>query len=139
MGRPPIGKAAMTGAERVRRHRLGRSHAKPVTKLETPVTKHPLPHDKQPDEWDVGEALAVWHKWATDSDREEFAYQIGLADLLDLIHAAADAEQNRHSLEEWATVFLEEECNFVRLPDGTNQYELDKWLREKTGKGLDES
>jgi len=35
MGRPPIGKVAMTGAERVRLHRLKHGTAKPVTK---PVT-----------------------------------------------------------------------------------------------------
>ena len=32
MGRPPIGKRAMTGAERVRRYRLKHSTDKPVTK-----------------------------------------------------------------------------------------------------------
>jgi predicted RNase H-like nuclease (RuvC/YqgF family) len=40
MGRPPIGKVAMTSAERVRKHRLKQSEAhvtKPVTK---PVTEH---------------------------------------------------------------------------------------------------
>jgi hypothetical protein len=37
MGRPPIGKTAMTGAERVRRYRLKHGADKPVTK---PVTKH---------------------------------------------------------------------------------------------------
>jgi hypothetical protein len=36
MGRPPIGKVAMTGAERVRRYRLKHGADKPVTK---PVTK----------------------------------------------------------------------------------------------------
>jgi hypothetical protein len=36
MGRPPIGKAAMTSAERVRRHRAKHGTGKPVTK---PVTK----------------------------------------------------------------------------------------------------
>jgi hypothetical protein len=36
MGRPPIGKTAMTGAERTRLYRLKRGAAKPVTK---PVTK----------------------------------------------------------------------------------------------------
>jgi hypothetical protein len=36
MGRPPIGKVAMTGAERTRLYRLKRGIAKPVTK---PVTK----------------------------------------------------------------------------------------------------
>jgi hypothetical protein len=36
MGRPPIGKVAMTGAERVRRYRAKHGVAKPVTK---PVTK----------------------------------------------------------------------------------------------------
>src|SRR6516162_5848792 len=36
MGRPPIGKEAMTGAERMRLYRLTHGTAKPVTK---PVTK----------------------------------------------------------------------------------------------------
>jgi hypothetical protein len=41
MGRPPIGKVAMTGAERVRLYRLKHGTAKPITK---PVTK-PADHD----------------------------------------------------------------------------------------------
>jgi hypothetical protein len=39
MGRPPIGKIAMTGAERVRRHRERHGKPAPVTKPEPPVTK----------------------------------------------------------------------------------------------------
>src|SRR5437667_4714478 len=38
MGRPPIGKVAMTGAERVRRYRLKHGADKPVTKPVEPVT-----------------------------------------------------------------------------------------------------
>ena len=36
MGRPPIGKTAMTDAERMRRYRLKHGTAKPVTKLADP-------------------------------------------------------------------------------------------------------
>jgi hypothetical protein len=39
MGRPPIGKTAMTGAERVRRYRRKHGTDKPVTKRAVPVTK----------------------------------------------------------------------------------------------------
>ena len=39
MGRPPIGKVAMTGSERVRRYRLKHGLDKPVTKQRGPVTK----------------------------------------------------------------------------------------------------
>ena len=41
MGRPPIGKIAMTVAERVRKHRLRR-------RAETPVTKHVTKQDAGP-------------------------------------------------------------------------------------------
>ena len=30
-----------------------------------------------------------------------------------------------------------EDTRYVRLPEGVNQYELDKWLRSQYGKGLD--
>lgn len=39
MGRRPVGKVAMTGAERVRRHRLKHAAGAPVTKQRAPVTK----------------------------------------------------------------------------------------------------
>jgi hypothetical protein len=42
MGRPPVGKVAMTGAERMRLHRLKHGTRAPVTKQRAPVTKHPV-------------------------------------------------------------------------------------------------
>ncbi len=43
MGRPPIGKTAMTGAERVRRYRLKHAADQPVTKQTSSVTKPASP------------------------------------------------------------------------------------------------
>jgi hypothetical protein len=43
MGRPPIGKTAMTDAERMRRYRLKHGKDKPVTKPRAPVTKQASP------------------------------------------------------------------------------------------------
>jgi len=99
MGRPPIGKAAMTNAERVARHRA--LHPKPVTK---PVTKPSPAQDAAKDreiaelkaERDRYKRIAESHPKAKPADDEMYKLRMTrrLAMLIDLYSVKDDDSES---------------------------------------------
>ena len=78
MGRRPIGKTAMTGAERVRRYRLKHGAQKPVTKPARSVTGRPAtkPVTKQ-----AGPDLAALEKQLALAKQELALLKVRIAEL----------------------------------------------------------
>ena len=73
MGRPPIGKTAMTGAERVRRYRLKHAAARPVTKQPSAVTKPASPATDATDAALQAENAALREELAQEKRRNDHA------------------------------------------------------------------
>jgi hypothetical protein len=87
-------------------------------------------------EWDVAEALKVWHEAASYEERGEFACGLSDTDLNTLIWTMCDQCGDYGVRLYQSGVF--EDSRIVLLPEGVNKGELDQWLRNHCGKGLDE-
>jgi hypothetical protein len=95
----------------------------------------------EPEDWTAAEALKVWFEHASDEEREEFAGGLSHSDLDTLLFAAStQAGFGKYGgYPDWLhSLGYFEGTRYVKLPAGINEYELDKWLRDTCGKGLDE-
>jgi hypothetical protein len=126
MGRPPIGREAMSNAERQRRF-IEKLKARTVTN-KTPAKDH-----SPADDIDV-DAIAAWWQDASDQERKWLVEEIGLDGADGLAAAIADTDALRDYFLDEAVQTLEEaadEHGYWKIPDGVTPYEFDRWLESK--------
>jgi ParB-like chromosome segregation protein Spo0J len=98
-----------------------------------------LRNQDDPREWDVAAALKVWHEAASEEDREAFACGLSDRDLDGLIGVMVEKHWDSGDLA-WlyAHGAFDGDDRVAMLPEGVDRNELDQWLRQHCGKGLDE-
>jgi hypothetical protein len=118
MGRPPIGKTAMTASERQMRY-VARLRERAAT---TEGAEATAPAD---------DAIVAWWKDASDQERRRVLEEIGICGPEGLATALWESDDWREYIQNCVALTLAEdaeELGYWRLPEGINAHDFEEWL-----------